>query len=218
MKKEITNEMKNVEKKDTTIDTKSYNKLIKYESKTKITFTNIVFIFFVSAVLGWCIEVGYVYLTNGVLVNRGMSYGPYCSIYGFGSLIIYLMFHNLERKKGNIPYVFFVSAIAMGAFELLCGLGFKYLLGIEMWNYDGHFLEIYHYTTVPILISWGIVGTVFVFLVHPVILKLISIIPNNISKSITTIILVVYFIDFVFSTFNIHLNPEVLEKLVNPNL
>lgn len=209
---------KNNKKDNIHIDTKTYNELIKIENHTPITFTNIIYIFFISAVLGWCVEVGYVYLTNGVIVNRGMSYGPYCSIYGFGSLILFLIFHNIERKKQNIPYVFFITAITMGAFELVCGLGFKHILGIEMWNYDGQFLEILHYTTVPILIGWGVLGTLFVFLVQPILLKLISLIPKNISKSIATILLVVYFIDFVFSTFNIHFNPEVLQKLVNPNL
>lgn len=200
------------------IDIKSFNKLIRYENRSLLSFTNIVFIFFISAFIGWLIEIGYVYLTNGVIVNRGMSYGPYCSIYGFGSLILYLFFHNVERKKINIPYIFIATSILMGAFELLCGLSFKYLLGIEMWNYEGQYLEILHYTTVPILIGWGILGTVFVFFIQPFMLKIISLIPKDISKSIATVLLIIYFVDFIFSTFNIYLNPEILQKLVNPNL
>ena len=58
----------------------------------------------------------------------------------------------------------------------------------------------------------------FVFLAQPRILKIISIIPQNVVKSIATVIAVVYFVDFAFSTFNIYWNPEILEKLVNPNL
>lgn len=193
-------------------------RLVKLENSNKVNLTTMVYIFIFCAIIGWLVEVGYVYLINGKIVSRGMTYGPYCSIYGSGALILYLMFHNIERNKKNIPYVFFISAITMGAFELLCGLGFKHIFNIEMWSYDGQFLEIMNYTTVPILIGWGILATMFVFLAQPRILKIISIIPQNVVKSIATVIAVVYFVDFAFSTFNIYWNPEILEKLVNPNL
>ena len=209
---------KNNKKSKTAIDTKSFKRLVKLENSNKVNLTTMVYIFIFCAIIGWLVEVGYVYLINGKIVSRGMTYGPYCSIYGSGALILYLMFHNIERNKKNIPYVFFISAITMGAFELLCGLGFKHIFNIEMWSYDGQFLEIMNYTTVPILIGWGILATMFVFLAQPRILKIISIIPQNVVKSIATVIAVVYFVDFAFSTFNIYWNPEILEKLVNPNL
>ena len=207
-----------VEKDNKQITAKSYNKLTKVEQNCKITLTNLIYIFMICAVLGWFVEVGYVYLINGKIVNRGMTYGPYCSIYGFGAVILYLLFHNIPRTKKFIPYTFFVSGITMGAFELVCGLGFKHILGIEMWSYDGQFLEIMNYTTVPIVIGWGILGTMFVFLIQPLLLKMISLIPQNIIKSVAIILAIIYFLDFSFSTFNIHLNPEVLYKLVDPNL
>jgi uncharacterized membrane protein len=196
----------------------NFNTFIRVEEKNKITLTNIIFVFSICAVLGWFLEVGYVYLMNGKLVNRGMTYGPYCSIYGVGAVILYFLFHNVKRTKTNIPYIFIISALAMGALELLSGLGFKYILGIEMWSYDGQFLEILNYTTVPILIGWGILGTFFVFFIQPVLQKIISFIPANLSKSIATIILIIYFVDLSFSILNIYFNPEILYKLVNPDL
>lgn len=216
--KETNVENKELEKNSKKMDTKSYNQLIKIEQNNKITLTNMIFIFMICALLGWFVEVGYVYLINGKIVNRGMTYGPYCSIYGFGALILYLMFHNIPRSKEYIPYTFFATAITMGTFELVSGLTFKHIFGIEMWSYDGQFLNIMNYTTVPIVIGWGILGTMFVFLIQPVLLKIISLIPENIVKSIAVIIAVVYFIDISFSTFNIHINPEVLYKLVDPTL
>ena len=216
MKTDVEN--KNTKENNNKIDTESYNKLVKLENKHEVTFTNMVYVFILCAMLGWLVEILYVFLVSGKIVSRGITYGPYCSIYGFGAIILYLIFHNIKPTKNNIPYVFFVTAIAMGAFELICGLGFKYIFNIEMWSYDGQFLEILNYTTVPILIGWGILGTIFVFLVQPILLKIISLIPEKIVKSIATIIIVIYFIDVSFSVFNIHINPEVLYKLVDPNL
>ena len=216
MKTDVEN--KSTKENNKKIDTKSYNRLIKLENKNKVTFTNMVYVFMLCAILGWLVEIVYVFLVSGKIVSRGITYGPYCSIYGFGAIILYLIFHNVKPTKINIPHVFFITAITMGAFELLCGLGFKHIFNIEMWSYDGQFLEILDYTTVPILIGWGILGTTFVFFVQPILLKIISLIPENLSKSIATIIVVVYFLDVAFSTFNIYVNPEVLYKLVDPNL
>ena len=210
-------ELMKIEKKDKKTN-KIQNKLIRIKSKEPVTFQNLVFVFIICAILGWFVEVGYVYLLNGKIVNRGMTYGPYCSIYGVGAVILYLLFHNIERTKSNIPYIFVIASISMGGFELLSGLGFKYILGIEMWSYDGQFLEILDYTTVPILLGWGILGTFFVFFIQPLLYKIISVIPQRLSKTIATAIITVYFLDLAFSVLNIRLNPEVLQKLVNPNL
>lgn len=139
----------------------------------KRSFTDIVFIFTLCSMLGWLVEIGYVYLSVGRIVKRGMLMGPYCPIYGFGAVILYFLFYNLKPTKTNIPYAFLTSACTMGAFELLSGLGFKYILHIEMWNYEGHFLSILNYTTVPIMIGWGILGTIYVFCIHPILIKVL---------------------------------------------
>ncbi len=182
----------------------------------KISIYDIVFIFIICAMLGWLVEVLYVFLDVGKIVDRGMLYGPFCSIYGFGATILYLLFYNLKPSKINIPYTFIASAVFMGAFELTCGLLFKYVLGIEMWNYDGKFLEIFDYTTVPILIGWGVLGTIYVFFLQPLLMKIISFLPEKFIKKLALILATLYFFNFVASVFNIKFNPEILYKLVNP--
>lgn len=175
-----------------------------------------VYIFVLCAMLGWFVEVGYVYLSVGKIVSRGMIYGPFCSIYGFGGIILYLLFYKLKPSKINIPYTFVAASFIMGTFELLCGLGFKYILNIEMWNYNGKFLEILDYTTVPILIGWGILGTIYLFFIQPILMKIISFLPKHLIKRLAIIIAILYFFNFVFSVFNIYFNPEILYNLVNP--
>lgn len=198
------------------------NKIIAYKNELeimndkKISVFNMIYIFIICSMLGWCFEVGFVFLDVGRIVDRGMLFGPFCSIYGFGALIMYLLFYNLKPSLKNIPYTFIVSSIILGAFELLSGLGLKYIFHVEMWNYDGKFLEILNYTTVPILIGWGILGTLYIFFIQPFFNKILRFIPECISKKLAIILLILYFINFVFSIFNIYLNPEVLYKLVNP--
>lgn len=182
----------------------------------KRSLTEMVFIFTICSILGWLVETGYVYLYAGKIVKRGMLMGPYCPIYGFGALILYFLFYNLKPTKANIPYTFITSAITMGAFELLSGLGFKYIFNIEMWNYHGQFLAILDYTTVPILLGWGILGTIYVFFIQRLLLKFLSIIPSTIANRTALLIILVYFSDLAISIYKISGNPDILYKLVNP--
>lgn len=182
------------------------------------SFFEMVYIFAICSVIGYFVEVGYCYLIVGKIVSRGILYGPYCPIYGFGGVIMYLLFYNLKREKQYITYAFFTASIVLGAFELLCGLGFKYIFNIEMWNYDGKFLEILHYTTVPILIGWGILGTIYVFFIQPILLKIISFLPKHLEKRFAIIILCIFIGDFAMSVYKITGNSEILYKLVHPEM
>lgn len=194
---------------------KSSFELVKLEPH-KATFDEIVIIFALASIVGYFIETIYVYLVCGNFVKRGMLTGPYCPIYGFGTIILYLSFYKVKRTKENIPLIFLFTSLLMGAFELMCGLGFKYFFNMEMWNYSGKFLNILNYTTVPILIGWGILGTIYVFFLHPLILKVLSVIPKHIMRSLAIIIICIYIIDNIVSTKRIHVEPQILDNLVHP--
>lgn len=207
----------NVTSKNSTVKNKiiSITKFDRLEDPPRIDYSDIILMFIICAILGWFIEIGYVYLVTGKIVNRGMSYGPYCSIYGYGSLILYFLFRNVKPVLKNIPYVFITSAIFMGAFELLSGTILN-LLGMEMWNYDGQFGVIFHYCTVPIMIGWGILGTLYVFFVRDFLLFIINLVPERFAQKLAIIILCLYLLDNSLSFFNIYSNPEKLYKLVHP--
>jgi len=182
----------------------------------KATFAEMVIVFTIAAVIGYFIETGYVFLTIGKLVKRGFLLGPYCPIYGFGALILYYCFYEVKPSFKNIPSIFIISSIILGSFELLCGLGFKYILDLEMWNYSGQFLNIMDYTTVPILIGWGILGTLYVFFIHQLILKIVDLFPKQAINKIAIILVLVFLCDWSISEYRINKNPQILENLVNP--
>ena len=87
-----------------------------------------------------------------------------------------------------------------------------------MWNYEGHFLEILNYTTVPILIGWGILGTIYVFLIQPALLKIISFLPKHLEKRLAVIIICVFVLDFSLSVSNVINNTDFLYKMVHPEM
>lgn len=190
--------------------------LVKFKKIYKASFAEMVLVFAFAAVLGYFVETGYVFLVVGKFVKRGMLLGPYCPIYGFGALILYYCFYDVKPTIKNIPSIFIIASLLLGSFELLCGLGFKYILGIEMWNYAGKFLNILNYTTVPILIGWGILGTIYVFFIHPLILKFVSLFPKRIMNKLAVIIVCIFLGDWLISTKRINLDPQILTDLVNP--
>ncbi len=195
--------------------TESYQ-LVRYEEKHKASFYEMVLVFTIAAIAGYFIETGYVFLVVGKIVKRGMLLGPYCPIYGFGALILYSCFYDVKPNKQNIPLIFLFASFILGSFELLCGLGFKYILNIEMWNYSGKFLNILNYTTVPILIGWGILGTMYVFWIHPIIKKIVDKVPKHAMKKIAIIAICLFLADLLISTNRINVNPKILDDLVNP--
>ena len=85
-----------------------------------------------------------------------------------------------------------------------------------MWNYSGKFLNILNYTTVPILIGWGILGTIYVFFLHPLIQKFVSLFPKKIMNKLAIIIICIFLCDWLISTKRINLDPQILTDLVNP--
>lgn len=190
--------------------------LVKVEKKYKASFAEMVLVFAFAAVVGYFIETGYVFLIVGKIVKRGMLLGPYCPIYGFGALILYYCFYDEKPTVKNIPSIFIIASLLLGSFELICGLGFKYILGIEMWNYSGKFLNILNYTTVPILIGWGILGTIYVFFIHPLIQKFVNLFPKKIINKLAIIIVCIFLVDWLISNKRIDLNPKILTDLVNP--
>lgn len=184
--------------------------------KQKPSISEMIVVFTIASIIGFLIETGYVFLSVGKIVKRGMLFGPYCPIYGFGALILYLYFYNVKAKRSNIPLIFVSASLILGTFELICGLIFKHIFNIEMWNYSDKPLNILNYTTLPILIGWGILGTIYVFFLHPIILKLVRHITPVLLKKVAITICAIFILDFIISTRRIWINPNVLNNLVNP--
>ena len=86
---------------------------------------NYILLFFVTAMLGWVMEVVCKLIQFHRFINRGFLIGPYCPIYGFGSVLITLL---LSRYAESPVVVFLMGMIICGTlipFGLL-GLGIIY--------------------------------------------------------------------------------------------
>ena len=58
--------------------------------------------FYIYAFLGWLIDVSIVFVSDGVLENRGFLYEPICPMYGFAALVLVLLAQRLNGKGSVI--------------------------------------------------------------------------------------------------------------------
>lgn len=157
-----------------------------------------IWIFFIYAFIGWCTEVAYAALNEGVFVNRGFLNGPYCPIYGCGMLIVAVV---LTPLKENLLLLFLGSCLLTTVLEYVTGLVLEKVFGHRWWDYSDIPFNIHGYICLKFSILWGLGGMFIMNIVHPLIYRLIQWIPQKAGGVFIIIILLVFLVD-IYVTVN----------------
>ena len=72
-------------------------------------FTDNYIIFCVYALIGWIYEVSWYLIAEHIFVNRGVLFGPFLPIYGFGILILLLFLRSFMSKRHESGSVIWTS-------------------------------------------------------------------------------------------------------------
>ena len=133
-----------------------------------------VWIFIIYAFLGWCSEVAFAAVNKGKFVNRGFLNGPVCPIYGVGMLIVVLCLWNLRDR----PLLLFLgSALLTTALEFVTGFVLERFFHDKWWDYSEQPLNIGGYVCVLFSLIWGVFCVLIVKIIHPLIYKVLTMIP-----------------------------------------
>ncbi|MBP5489562.1 MAG: putative ABC transporter permease [Lachnospiraceae bacterium] len=100
--------------------------------KTYYGLTKYLLLFMAAAFVGWVYEIVCVYFTLGRYVDRGVLHLPMCPIYGFGMLLLYVLFHRFR----NVFVLFFGSALVTTAVELAASYVIERKFHTELWSYE----------------------------------------------------------------------------------
>lgn len=155
--------------------------------------------FFIYSFLGFLFETIWAIITKSGY-KSGFLYGPLTPIYGLGSVVILLLSHyffmnlHLPRWLETI-IIFFILAILLSCFELLGGISIEKIFHISFWDYSESKLSIGKYISLSMALIWGTISIAFIYLIHPLLDKLI----NKIPKYITFIVLGLFVFDLVFT-------------------
>lgn len=160
--------------------------------------------------LGWTCEVLYAYSLHHHFVNRGFFTGPFCTIYGFGFLMIYLF---LNKFKNKICSLFIFSILFTSALELITGWALDTLFHIRYWDYTSYPLNIKGYICFYFSLIWGIGSIIVIKILNPVISFLISLIPSTKLTSICFLILFYFIGDLIMSSYKLTFVKIFLENI-----
>ena len=138
--------------------------------------------FFVYSLLGWAYEV---FLETVVyhwgFTNRGVLFGPYCPIYGFGALVFIFTVYRLINGKSVkdkillIPTVFLGCAIIATAIELAASYILEASMGYWPWQtYVDYAVNFQGRVALSPSVRFGIGGTVFLYVLQPALERLFS--------------------------------------------
>ena len=152
-------------------------------------------IFLIGCLVGWIYEEIFYWFAEGVLRNRGILYGPWLPIYGIGALGIYA----LKPLKQHPVLLFLFCILVTGVVEYIIGyVGIRFL-GLRLWDYRGLFLNIDGIICLRSVISFGIMGLVFHYLLEPIGEKLFCRIPKHIIHTGCLILIALFLTDSILS-------------------
>ena len=117
--------------------------------------------FLTGCLAGWIYEEIFYWITEGLLRNRGVLFGPWLPIYGVGALAIYAM----KPLKKNPLLLFLLCVGIAGVVEYIIGYIRIHCFGLRLWDYRGLFLNLQGIICFRSIISFGSMGLAFHYLV-----------------------------------------------------
>ena len=140
-------------------------------------------LFVIGSLLGWIIELFFRrFVSQKKWVNPGFLTGPYLPIYGFGVVVLYAVSNiplGIELKAVDIIVRIIIIGFGMTFIEFIAGLIFIKGLKIKLWDYSDRKGNIMGIICPIFSLAWLVVGSLYYFLLNPVLVEGISWISEN---------------------------------------
>lgn len=160
------------------------------------TILYLLFYFFVYSIVGWMLESSYRSLIERKLINSGFLHGPYCPIYGFGAVIMFLFLDGFEN---NIILLFVMGFLVLSAWEYVVGVLLEKVYHTKYWDYSHSRFNIHGRVCLLNSIYWGILGVIFIKIIHPFVQDLTLSIPYYWLVTLDLSLLAIFVTDFIIS-------------------
>lgn len=149
-----------------------------------VCFDKLIWVFFISALLGDIIETFYCGLVDGEWMNRSsVLYGPFSFVWGLGAVLLTVSLQRLAGKHDR--YVFLGGFVIGGAYEYMCSVFTELVFGTVFWDYSDMPLNIGGRTNVLFCFFWGVLALVWIKMIYPPMSKVIEKLPAVAGKAIT---------------------------------
>lgn len=164
--------------------------MVKEETKDKV---KKLFIYFMCySIFGWIYEVFLeVVIYKWGFSNRGVLFGPYCPVYGFGALAFLLVMYpfiknrSLKYKLILLPFIFLGCMMIATLIELLTSYICEAILGYWPWQtYVNYKINFEGRIALSPSVRFGIGGIIFLYILQPIF----EFVCNKVSKKKLNII------------------------------
>ena len=166
--------------------------------------------FFIYSFLGWLWESCFVSLKSGRLVNRGFINGPFCTIYGFGAVIVYLVMKNFDQ---NLLILYAGGTVVATALEFVTGWLMETIFHTRWWDYSKQKFNLHGYICLGASLGWGVFTILLFYVFQPFVAWLTSLYPVPVGKVLMSILIAYYVVDFTSSAMAAFDIKKRLEKL-----
>jgi len=181
----------------------------KVKKETVDYIVKLIWYFIIFSIIGIIVETLFCYLTTGIWECRqGFVYGPFCPIYGLGAVLIIV---GLDRFKESKLKIFIYGMIAGAAVEYLVSFILETIYGAKFWDYSYLPYNLSGRICIRYSSYWGFLSLAMIYLVKPLIDKLIAKIPKK--ETLAKILLVFLIIDAVLTVVAISLYQNRARKI-----
>lgn len=156
---------------------------------------NIILIFFSYSIIGWLLEVINCYGWYGKIVNRGFLVGPYCPIYGCGAVLMTLMI----PESNDLLSVFLKGFAICSILEYITSYLMEKIFKTRWWDYSKKKFNLNGRVCLGTAFLFGIGGVAIIKVANPIIMSLISIVPDIIINIILAILVIIFIVDIIVS-------------------
>lgn len=152
--------------------------------------------FIIYSFLGWVWETSYVSIKNHKFVNRGFINGPFCTIYGFGAIGVYLILRPLDGFW--IP-LFFGGIFVATVLEYLTAVLMESIFHTSWWDYSDNKFNFQGRICLGASIGWGFFTLLLFWVLQPFVEWIVSLYTVAAGKIATYVLGVYYAADFITS-------------------
>ena len=171
-------------------------------------------LFIIYSFLGWIVEVIANLIENKKFINRGFLIGPYCPIYGVGLLII---INFLKSYVNSYIIVFVMSMFICMTLEYLTSYVMEKLFNARWWDYSDKKFNINGRVCLETTIPFGLGGMAIMYIVNPVIQKVLNLFSNNVLIIISSILFLIFLTDLIISLIVILKVKDISFKKIKDN-
>lgn len=155
------------------------------------------FLYFLSySILGWIMEVIVAFYSEHKFVNRGFLIGPYCSIYGWGCILLVIL---LESSKDDVLGLCLKAIVICSILEYATSYIMEKLFHARWWDYSNQKFNLNGRICLETMVPFGILACIVIYGIQPVLVQSYTQIPNFILYILTFFLFGIYLIDNLLS-------------------